>query len=316
MRMQLLETNAEPSSSTAIVAVQLSQPDQHPVAVYLASLALGSRRTMKQALSVVANLVAPGSTVEFFPWETLGFQHVAAIRSRLAETYSPTTANKVLAAVRGVLKAAFSLGLIDAETYTRAASIKSVRGERVVKGRALVQDEFRAMFTACNMESPSGTRDAALLAVTYGLGLRRHEVVGLNLTDYDRRSGTLIIRGKGSKERKAYVTNGTRSALETWLAIRGAAEGPIFLPVAKSQQIEMRRMSAQAVYLILARLAAKANVEKFSPHDLRSYLPFLTMSGNARAFAGMIEITGQIEKRLIRLPDIVFSRLQTVEEAQ
>lgn len=128
--MPLLETNHEPSTSTAIVPVQVSQHDQHPVAVYLASLALGSRRTMKQALGVVANLVAPGSTVESFPWASLGFQHVAAVRSCLAERYSPTTANKILAAVRGVLKAAFSLGLMDAETYTRAASVKSVRGER------------------------------------------------------------------------------------------------------------------------------------------------------------------------------------------
>ncbi len=272
MRMPLLETNPGTFNSTATVAVQTSQPDQHPVAVYLASLALGSRRTMMQALSVVANLVAPGSTIETFPWPNLGFQHVAAVRSRLAETYSPATANKVLAAIRGTLKAAFSLGLMDAETYTRAASIKSVRGERVVKGRALAQDELRVMLASCDIESPAGARDAALLAVTYGAGLRRHEVVGLDLTDYDRRSGPLIVGGKGSKERRAYITNGTRSALETWLAIRGAAEGPIFLPVTKSQQIELRRMSAQSVYLILGRLAAKAKVEKFSPHDLRRTL--------------------------------------------
>jgi hypothetical protein len=48
----------------------------------------------------------------------------------------------------------------------------------------------------------------------------------------------------------------------------------------------------------------------------RHYLPFRTMSGNGRVFVDVLGITGQIEKRLIRLPDIVFSGLQTAEKAQ
>jgi hypothetical protein len=48
----------------------------------------------------------------------------------------------------------------------------------------------------------------------------------------------------------------------------------------------------------------------------RHYLPFLTMSGKPRAFADVIENADQIRKKLIGLPDIVFTRLQAVEEAQ
>ncbi len=224
---------------------------------------------MTQALRVVVGIVSPGSTIETFPWPTLGFQHVTAIRSRLAESYAPTNANKILAALRGVLRAAFALGQMSAETYTRAVSVKSVRGDRVVRGRAVAQDELRAMFGCCNTTTPAGARDAALLAVAYGAGLRRHEVVGLDLSGYDRRAGILIVRGKGNKERKAFITNGSRSALETWLAIRGDVQGALFFPVNKSNRIESRRMTDQAVYMILRRLAAKAKVERFRPHDLR-----------------------------------------------
>jgi site-specific recombinase XerD len=269
MRIVLRETEPAEPTCTAIVSGQTIQPDQHPAAVYLASLSPGSRRTMRQALGVVATLVAPGSTVETFPWAGLQFQHVAAVRSKLAESYSPATANKILAAIRGTLRAAFTLGQVDSETYTRAISVKSIRGERVVKGRAISQGELRAMFSECDINTPAGARDAAILALGYGAGLRRHEVVHVDVGDYDAESGVLIVHGKGSKERRAFVTNGARAALEGWLGIRGAKAGALFLPVDKAGQVQMRRMTDQSVYVILARLARKAGVPKFSPHDLR-----------------------------------------------
>jgi site-specific recombinase XerD len=125
------------------------------------------------------------------------------------------------------------------------------------------------MFSVYDPRTPSGARDAALLAVAYGGGLRRHEVVGLDFADYDRRSGTLIVRGKGAKERKGFVTNGARNALENWLAMRGDSTGPMFVPIGKGGRMHLRRLSDQAVYTILRRLAVRARVDKFSPHDLR-----------------------------------------------
>ncbi len=269
MRMQILATDSIESAITDLTLVREVRPDEHPVAVYLASLAPGSRRTMKQALRVIVSVVAPGATVEAFPWSSLAFQHVSAIRVRLAEGYSPTSANKILAALRGVLRASFFLGQMEAGTFTRAVAVKSIRGVRVVRGRAVSHDELRAMFSVCATATPSGARDAALLAVTYGAGLRRDEVVRLDIDNFDRRTGTLTVKGKGNKERTAYVTNGSRSALESWLALRGEIEGPLFVPVNKADRVHVRRMTDQAVYMIIKRLASKAGVERFSPHDLR-----------------------------------------------
>ena len=135
------------------------------------------------------------------------------------------------------------------------------------------------MFATCDTTTPAGARDAALLALTYGSGLRRHEVVGLSAENYNRCSGTIVVRGKGSKERQAYITNGSRTALETWLAIRGNEPGPLFKPVNKAGVIENRRMSDQAVYWILQRLAVEAKIQRFSPHDLRTFVSTLLDKG-------------------------------------
>ena len=81
--------------------VQAIPPDQNAAVVYLASLGSeASRRTMAQALDVIAATVRPGATHRTFPWGNLRYQHTQAIRAKLAERYSAASANKCLAALR------------------------------------------------------------------------------------------------------------------------------------------------------------------------------------------------------------------------
>jgi site-specific recombinase XerD len=94
-------------------------------------------------------------------------------------------------------------------------------------------------------------------------------VVALDLADFNSTSGTLLIRGKGNKERTGYVSNGARAALDAWLRHRGLADGPFFFPVQKGGTILSRRITDQAVFDLVVRLAGRAGVVAFSPHDLR-----------------------------------------------
>ncbi len=246
-------------------------PDRHPAAVYLARLAPGSRRTMRGALDTVASILTSGAADALtLPWHLLRYQHTAAVRAALAERYAPATANKTLAALRGVLLEAWRLGLIPADEYHRAADLPAVRGSTLPSGRALTREELRALFAACADGTPAGARDAALLAALYGGGLRRSEVVALTLADYEPHTGALTVRhGKGEKARIVYVTGGGGQALAAWCMTRGEAVGAFFCPVARNGAITVRAMTDQAVLAILTRRAATAGVAHFSPHDLR-----------------------------------------------
>jgi integrase len=243
--------------------------DRHPVAVYLAGLAPGSRRTQSAALRIVAMLVSAEATEVTLPWWALDYAHTSAIRSKLAERFSPATANRMLAALRVVLKAAFKLGLVDSDRMTRACSVEPVRGWRIMKGRALSKGELVALFESCNPSKAGGARNAALLGLLYGGGLRRAEVVALDIEDFDAATGKLVVRGKGNKERTAWVTNGSRDALDAWLAVRGDEAGPLFHPVTKGGTILRHRMTDGAVAELVRRLARRARIATFSPHDLR-----------------------------------------------
>src|ERR1017187_278321 len=115
-----MSTQAIVVSTDPFLAIQSRAlpPDRHPAHVYLARLGSGSRRTMSEALNTIAAIVTSGrADLETMPWAALRYQHTAAVRSALMEKYKPSTANKILAALRGVLKECWRLGYMTAEDY-------------------------------------------------------------------------------------------------------------------------------------------------------------------------------------------------------
>lgn len=266
----MTNTNTLATIPGAALAEQSGALDRNPAAVYLAQLSPRSRRTMRGALEQIAVILSNGKAGALaIEWGALRFQHTAAIRSQLAQAYKASYANLALAALRGVLGAAFRLGQMSAEDYARAKDVQAVRGETLPRGRALTAGEIAALFDACADDAtPSGARDAALLALLR-LGLRRAEVCGLEIGDFDASKGELVVRGKGNKERTAYLEGGARAALDDWLRVRGGGAGALLLPVTKGGDVECRALKPQAIYNALGKRAQQAGVRDISPHDWR-----------------------------------------------
>ena len=243
---------------------------ESPAVVYLAGLSPTGRRTMRGKLNRAAAILGFRNAFAA-PWAELRFQHVVAIRTRLLdEGLAPATVNATLYAIKGVARAAFNLGLMDGDNFERIRSVKPVPGERLPSGRGLTAGEIGALMSACaDDRGPGGVRDAALIGLLYAGGLRRAEVVGLDLADLNLETGELVVRGKGNRERILWVRGGAADALADWLEWRGPEPGAIFCPVNKGGTIDVRRMTAQAAYNMLRKRAKQARVKEFSPHDLR-----------------------------------------------
>ncbi len=267
MTDQLIQTH-----NKELTAVEILPLEQNPAAVYLASLGNDrSRRTMRQALEVIANLLIGSPDLLAVRWGKLRFQHTAAVRARLAASYSPASANRMICALRGVLKAAWRLGQMTAEQRARASDLERIKGSTLPAGRYITPGEMQALMTTCENDlTPAGPRDAALIACMYPGGLRRDEVVKLNLEDYNLDTGELTVKhGKGNKARIAHLTNGATRAMADWLAIRGNDPGPLLWPINKGGHLQYRGMTNQAVYNALAKRAELAGVSDITPHDLR-----------------------------------------------
>lgn len=271
---------------SAVTSLVLTQPPpltEQPAAVYLAGLAPGSRPTMRQALDALARLLTDGKADSLtLDWAALRYKHTAALRAALMEKYAPATANKALCALRRVLREALRLELIDAADYARAVDISCVKSVKGLRGRALSLEEIAALMDVCVKDyRPIGFRDAALVAILRGSGLRRQEVVNLNLGDFDRSTGAMqVLNGKGGFDRIVYLPDGALPVVQDWLSVRDNAPGALLCHVNKAGrvvvrhinktgQLVVRRLTAQAVLFILQKRALEAGVSPFSPHDFR-----------------------------------------------
>lgn len=315
-----------------VLAAKPLADDKHPAKVYLARFqSVNSRRSLRSSLDTIARTVSKGlHDAESFPWQELRYPHVLAIRGYLAGHYKPASANRHICALRGVLKEVWRLGYVDADTFSRTQDVGVVKGDRPKTGRALSQDEVRAMVTACQIDTtPVGVRDTAILCVAVGGGLRRAEIVGLNyhapdsttVPAYDASTAALCILGKGNKTRTVYLPKRAKTAMEAWITWRGTEPGAMFWSQDRGRQIQRgKRLYMEAIGRILKTCADAGEIKAFTPHDLRrTYITRLLDAGEdinlVRELAGHSSLTttagydrrGEEAKRaaIARLPDLV-----------
>jgi integrase/recombinase XerD len=254
-----------------------------PAAAYLASIGPGSRRTMQQCLTTLGSMLA-GTEVDpnKVRWEHLRRENTLDLRHRLQESFAPATANKMLSALRGVLRAARRAGLMREGDFQTAASLEPIKPAPPPARVDVTADVARSLFEACRGDDAANRRDAAMLAIFMSSGLRRSEAAALDVADYDAKTGRLHIPGeKPENDRQVTLPRPARAAMEAWLEVRSVAAGPLLLPVDRGGLVRFRRMTDQALYDIFGRITRRGGVPGLSLRDLRrSYVLGLIRAGH------------------------------------
>jgi len=159
------------------------------------------------------------------------------------------------------------------EAAEEASQAPNVRGQSAPRGRHVPDGEVRALLAACASDpGPAGVRDGTLIALAFATGARRAELAGLALADVQViEDGYLLTvrHGKGDKSRTVSVHNGARDWLRDWLALRGDAEGPLFLAVNKGGTILAHGLGTQSLQELLGKRARQASVPPVHWHDAR-----------------------------------------------
>jgi len=176
------------------------------------------------------------------------------------------TAARRAAAVRSFYRFLSQQGLMQANP-TRA--LRSPRREQRLP-TFLTVSEVERLLAVPDTRTWSGRRDLAILETLYGAGLRVGELVGLDRTDVDMRTGMLRVRGKGKKERIAPAGRCALAAIGAYLADWRGGPSPADPRALFVSARAGSRLSARSVRRMLRRRVLEAGLDpKISPHSLR-----------------------------------------------
>jgi integrase len=113
-------------------------------------------------------------------WGSLRRHHVMGITELLRDTGRATATVNTYLGPQGGGERSLDAPAHGCESFQHIRAVRNLRGSRLPSGRALPCGEIRALFAVCEADrSCLGARDAAMLAVILGCGLRRSEVVSL-----------------------------------------------------------------------------------------------------------------------------------------
>jgi len=149
--------------------------------------------------------------------------------------------------------------------------------------RPLSVSDIRQLITAIDRSTAQGVRDAALILLGFAGALRRSELAALTLADIEAKPAGLLLslrRSKTDPDRRGQVVGVAHgqhaltdpvAALDAWLALRGAAPGPLFTSMRPGLTTPVS-ISGNAVTRIVKNRAAAAgfSVERISAHSLRA----------------------------------------------
>jgi integrase/recombinase XerD len=203
---------------------------------------------------------------------------VTALRSG-PSPLAASSAARALAAVRGLHRFAVRDGLLadDAAREVRPPALPA----RLP--RALTLDQVEQLLAGCVGDGPGALRDRALLELLYSTGARISEAVGIDRDDLDAANRTVLLRGKGGKQRIVPVGRPALAAVDAYLvrarpalAARGRGTAALLLNARGA------RLSRQSAWHALRGAAEAAGLATdVSPHTLRHCFATHLLAGGA-----------------------------------
>jgi len=251
--------------------MHISKSNAAKIFIQSTSTELTAKRTTK-VLNYLCKLINE-TNINTFKWSEINHNIILDLRFEfISKNLKPASINTYISALKSVSREAWRLNQISTETYMRIKDVQRVKGSSIGTGRYLRKEELKSIVNY-KPEVPNSTkqtkliRDSAILAITYGLGLRANEVTTIEICDY--KNNKIIVNGKGSFITTMHMPEFAIKALNKWICIRGDYEGKIFSTLLRGGKLLRKGISTRTVADIIQERHLQAGILKFTPHDLR-----------------------------------------------
>ena len=216
---------------------------------------------------------------QFIAWycsePRLAFNRIVVVRYRMyleSRGLAANTINQQLAAVRRLAHEAADAGLLSPELAAGISRVKGVKQLGFRAGNWLSAAQSSEVLQRASGEGMRARRDYAMLAMLFGCGFRRSELVGLELGEIQIRQGhwaVVDLIGKGGHIRTVPIPEWVKAALDQWTRAAGVTEGRIFRAVARTGKAWGKGISQNVVWYVVKTCCEKVGLEHIAPHDLR-----------------------------------------------
>jgi integrase/recombinase XerD len=197
------------------------------------------------------------------------------------EHLSATSVRRVVSSVRGLFKYLGAEGalLVDPTEDLSSPSVPL----RLPK--ALSVADTVAMVESCDPNTVMGLRDRALLEFLYGCGARISEAVTLSPDALDLQARSVLLRGKGGKQRRVPLGSYAVDAVDAYLVRSRPALAQARKsgrePAAVFLNARGGALSRQSAWGIVSAAATRAGIAGVSPHTLRHSFATHLLEGGA-----------------------------------
>src|SRR5258708_28682794 len=185
---------------------------------------------------------------------------------------SAATINLHLSAIRRLADESAESGWLSPELAIGIRRVKGVKRLGRKSGNWLTRNQAQELVNAASKTNLRGWRDGAMVGFLLGCGLRRSEVVGLNVDQLRTRENREVIVnlvGKGARLRTVPVPSWSKALVDAWLRHSGVADGKVFRQVLKGGMVQPSGVTANVVWYAVKRCAGQAGITNLAPHDLR-----------------------------------------------
>lgn len=210
-------------------------------------------------------------------------QYAATIRAHeTAQGSAMVQAHLASLRERGLSAASIARKFASIRAYHRFLAVEGLRSDDPTATigvptrpssipKALSIEEVTRVLAIPDVDTPLGIRDQAILEFLYATGCRVSELTGTDLHDVDFETKTVMLTGKGNKQRIVPVGSYALEAMRRWLPIRtelrvsGSDSGALFLSARGN------RLSRQSVWRIVRSHGSATGIDekRLSPHVFR-----------------------------------------------
>lgn len=195
-------------------------------------------------------------------WKEYGVYLHDTATKRNGDKYSESSIQGSMRAIKAFYNYGIEQEVIDDKVIRQLKLPKAHNKEE----RILDDDEIDTLFKCIDSTTQTGLRNKCFIALMLDSGLRRGEIPRLNFADLDLKSKTMIIKGKGSKQRIVPMGEISAALLRDYISRyrkNAGQQSPVFV------ENNNERCSDNLIKQVFKRIKASSDIKRLHPHLLR-----------------------------------------------